>query len=79
MGKRLYKNWNVYFFQVSINYNFSHTVRWKFIVVKQTGYKTATQQLYILPLGLFQSNLGKKKVSRCQVLEKAQRIYHTKE
>jgi len=22
MGKHLYKNWNVYFFQVSINYNF---------------------------------------------------------
>jgi hypothetical protein len=43
----------MFFFKVSVNYNFSHTVRWKFNAVKHTGYKTAPEQLYILPLGHF--------------------------
>lgn len=63
MGKRLYKNWNVYFFQVSINYNFSHAVRWEVQCGEAYRIQNSNRAALYSATGTFQrSNLGKKEV-----------------
>jgi len=79
MGKRLYKNLNVFLSSEHQLQFFPHS---KVEVQCCEAYRIQNSNRAALysATGTFQrSNLGKKEVERCQVLEKAQKCYQTKE